>query len=126
MGDDDFSHLWIIIKELQHLSARIKKLELEDVRTQDVKNRLNVIQSILNQKNLQLDFLDADILRTLIFKMISVSPSEIVYFVAGNTHYNDKTFAEQRESLLKRPNLSMGTYVSPKGLGELNYRVVIL
>jgi hypothetical protein len=46
--------------------------------------------------NLIIDILDFEMLRSFIYKMISVSPNEIVYCIAGTKNYSDDEFKERR------------------------------
>ena len=63
---------------LKVLTAEINKLELEHVKNYDTRKRMDKINEILGKKNLVIDELDSEILSTFIYKMISVSPNEIV------------------------------------------------
>ena len=53
---------------------------------------MDKINEILGKKNLVIDTLDSEILRSFIYKMISVSPNEIVYCIAGTKNYSDDEF----------------------------------
>src|SRR5690554_6723194 len=66
---------------LKDLTTEINKLELEHVKNYDTKKRMDKINEILGKKNLVIDELDSEILSTFIYKMISVSPNEIVYCI---------------------------------------------
>ena len=59
---------------LKDLTTEINKLELEHVKNYDTRKRMDKINEILGQKHLVIDELDSDILRSFIYKMISVSP----------------------------------------------------
>lgn len=79
------------------LSKEISRLELEHVKTFDTQQRLDTINSMLKNKDLVIDTLDSDILRSFIYKMISISPEEVVFCVAGTQNYSDTQFAENRK-----------------------------
>ena len=69
---------------------------------------------------------DGDILRSFIFKMISVKPDEVVFCIAGNKNYSDKEFSERRHEFEAKKPLATGTYKSEKYDKIMNYRVVII
>lgn len=70
--------------------------------------------------------LDTETLRTFIFKMISVSPSEMVYCIAGTKNYTDKEFSEQREAFIYQTPIASGTYHCDKYDKKMTYRVVVV
>ena len=111
---------------LKDLTTEINKLELEHVKNYDTKKRMDKINEILGQKHLVIDELDSDILRSFIYKMISVSPNEIVYCIAGTKNYSDKEFKERRLEFLKTAPIVVGTYHAPDGLTKMKYRVVVI
>lgn len=111
---------------LKDLTTEINKLELEHVKNYDTRKRMDKINEILGQKHLVIDELDSDILRSFIYKMISVSPNEIVYCIAGTKNYSDKEFKERRLEFLKTAPIVVGTYHAPDGLTKMKYRVVVI
>lgn len=87
---------------------------------------MDKINEILGKKNLVIDELDSEILSTFIYKMISVSPNEIVYCVAGTKNYSDNEFKERRFEFLKTEPIIVETYHAPDGLAKMLYRVVVI
>ena len=81
---------------------------------------------ILGKKYLVIDELDSEILSTFIYKMISVSPNEIVYYIAGTKNYSDNEFKERRFEFLKTKPIIVETYHAPDGLAKMLYRVVVI
>lgn len=74
----------------------IKKLESDMLRTYDTKSRIELINTELKKRTSHLTELNDDLLHSLIYKMISVSPEEVVFCVAGKKNYDDKEFSEKR------------------------------
>ena len=79
-------------KRLKALTTEINKLELEYVKNYDTRKRMDKINEIIGQKNLVIDTLDSEILRSFIYKMISICPNEIVYCIARTKNYSDDEF----------------------------------
>jgi hypothetical protein len=71
------------------------------------------INEIIGQKNLVIDTLDSEILRSFIYKMISVSPNEIVYYIARTKNHSDNKFKELRFELIKH-TLSLWEYIKQR------------
>lgn len=111
---------------LKVLTAEINKLELEHVKNYDTRKRMDKINEILGKKNLVIDELDSEILSTFIYKMISVSPNEIVYCIAGTKNYSDNELKERRFEFLKTDPIVVETYHTPDGLAKMLYRVVVI
>ena len=87
---------------------------------------MDKINEILGQKHLVIDELDSDILRSFIFKMISASPNEIVYCIAGTKNYSDKEFKKSRLEFLKTSPIVVGTYHAKGGLTKMFTLVVVI
>ena len=111
---------------LKDLTAEINKLELEHVKNYDTRKRMNKINEMLDKKNLVIDELDSEILKTFIYKMISVSPNEIVYCIAGTKNYSDDEFKNRRFEFLSTEPIIVETYHAPDGLTKMLYRVVVI
>ncbi len=71
-------------------------------------------------------YLDSDILRSFIYKMISVSPTEVVYCVAGTKNYSDIEFSDNRRKFLKLRPIYGGTYFNRKYDKTMDYKVIII
>ncbi|HAX02651.1 MAG: hypothetical protein A2Y45_01570 [Tenericutes bacterium GWC2_34_14] len=112
--------------KLNFLSKEKSKLELEHVKTFDTQQRLDMINSMLKKRDLVIETLDSDILRSFIYKMISVSPEEIVYCVAGTKNYSDAEFSENRKKFLKLKPIYEGHYHNAKYDKFMNYKVIIV
>ncbi len=112
--------------KMNHLNKEISRLELEHVKTFDTQQRLDTINSMLKNKDLVIDTLDSDILRSFIYKIISVSPEEVVFCVAGTQNYSDTEFAENRKKFLKLKPFYEGHYIDTKYDKHMNYRVIII
>jgi len=111
---------------LNFLSKEKSKLELEHVKTFDTQQRLDTINSMLKKRDLIIETLESDILRSFIYKMISVSPEEIVYCVAGTKNYSDAEFSENRNKFLKLKPIYEGHYHDAKYDKFMNYKVIII
>ncbi|MDO9629070.1 MAG: recombinase zinc beta ribbon domain-containing protein, partial [Acholeplasmataceae bacterium] len=111
---------------LKELTNEINKLELEHVRIYDTRQRLDRIDEILKQKQNMITELDSEVLRTFIYRMISVSPTEMVYCIAGTKNYTDDEFSLMRKDILKQKPLCTGIYRSEKYDKEMYYRVVVI
>jgi hypothetical protein len=76
--------------------------------------------------NLIIDILDFEMLRSFIYKMISVSPKEIVYCIAGTKNYSDNEFKERRFDFLKTEPIVVGTYHKADVLTKMITLVVLI
>ncbi|WP_157869926.1 hypothetical protein [Paracholeplasma brassicae] len=56
---------------------------------------------------------------TFIYKMIPVSPNEIVYCIAGTKNYSDNEFKERRFEFLKTEPIIVETYHTKGGLTKM-------
>ena len=86
---------------LKDLTTEISKLELEHVKNYDTRKRMDKINEIIGQKNLVIDTLESEILRSFFYKMISVNPNKIVYCIVGTKNYSDDEFKERRFEFIK-------------------------
>jgi hypothetical protein len=87
---------------------------------------MDKINEIIGQKNLVIETLDFEILQSFIYKMISVSPTEMVYCIAGTRNYTDDEFSLMRKDILKQKPMCTGIYRSEKYDKEMYYRVVVI
>jgi hypothetical protein len=58
--------------------------------------------------------------------MISVSPNEIVYCIAGTKNYSDDEFKERRFKFIKTDAIVVGTYHKADGLTKMITLVVVI
>ncbi len=115
-----------LTSRLRENNNEIQKLEAHYIANYDTRARLAKIESTLNQMNEPITEVDADTLRSFIYKMISVKPDEIVFCIAGSKNYSDKEFSEKRHTFEALDPLATGTYHSEKFDKVMHYRVVII
>ncbi len=113
------------MNQIRSITHSIKKLELEQVKTYDTSQRLSRIKEFIKSKQGNMTELD-DSLKSFIFKMISVSPSEMVYCIAGSKNYTDKEFSERRKEFLKMTPVASGTYHCDKYDKDMDFKVIII
>lgn len=58
--------------------------------------------------------------------MISASPNEIVYCIAGTKNYSDKEFKKRRLEFLKTPPIVVETYHEKGGLAKMFTLAVVI
>jgi len=63
---------------IKEQSIEISKLEIKHIETYETKGRIDKINELLQDKNLKIKELNTEVLRSFIYKIISISPSEIV------------------------------------------------
>jgi site-specific DNA recombinase len=76
--------------------------------------------------NLIIDILDFEMLRSFIYKMITVSQNKIVYCIAGTKNYSDDEFKERRFDFLKTELIVVGTYHKADALTKMITLVVVI
>ena len=76
--------------------------------------------------NLIIDILDFEMFCSFIYKMISVSPNEIVYCIAETKNDSDDAFKERRFDFLKTEPIVVGTYHKADGLTKMTTLVVVI
>jgi hypothetical protein len=91
----------------------------------DTTQRIDKIKEFTRQKQGTTTKLD-DSLKSFVFKMISVSPSEMVYCIAGTKNYSDAEFSERRKEFLTIEPIAIGTYYCEKYDKKMNYKVVVI
>ena len=92
----------------------------------DTRSRLASIETSLNQIDKPLTELDGDVLRSFIYKMISIKPDEIVFCVAGTKNYGDEEFKEKRHQFSALVPIAEGVYRNQKYDKIMKYKVVII
>lgn len=107
-------------------SEVLTTLELEHANVFNTHTRLKKIEDYLASDQGFITELDSDTFRSFVTKMISISPSEIVYCVTGSRNYTDKEFAEKREEFSKLEPIASGRYYSKKYEKEMTYKVVVI
>lgn len=111
---------------IEQIAIEISNLEIDYVKTYDTTNRIHQIEEFLDEKEHRLTELDSTILRSIIFKMISVSPSEMVYCIAGTKNYTMAEFVKKRAEFIKYDPIAEGTYLSEKYNKKMHYKVVVI
>ena len=115
-----------LTEEITSNERMIKKLESDMLRTYDTKSRIELINTELKKRTSHLTELNDDSLHSFIYKMISVSPEEVVFCVAGKKNYDDKEFSEKRHDFLKNEPLAEGTYHDKNLKKDINYRIIVI
>jgi DNA invertase Pin-like site-specific DNA recombinase len=113
------------MNKIRDLTHSIKQLEVEQSRMYDTTQRIDKIKEFTRQKQGTTTKLD-DSLKSFVFKMISVSPSEMVYCIAGTKNYSDAEFSERRKEFLTIEPIAIGTYYCEKYDKKMNYKVVVI
>jgi len=107
-------------------NLEIQKLESEYVINYDTRSRLAKTESTLQQMKEPIKEVDADILRSFIYRMISVKPDEIVFCIAGRKNYSDREFAARRHEFESLPPIAEGVFRSQVYSKSMHYKVVII
>ncbi|MBU1093567.1 MAG: recombinase family protein [Bacillota bacterium] len=127
LSELDFNQKYMgFTNQLKTNQVEIQKLEAHYIANYDTRSRLAKIETTLNQLNDSITEVDGDILRSFIFKMISVKPDEVVFCIAGSKNYGDKEFSERRHEFEALTPLAEGSYRSEKYDRIMKYRVVII
>ncbi len=113
------------MNQIRLITHSIKNLELEQVKTYDTSQRLSRIKEFIKSKQGNMKELDNS-LKSFIYKMISISPSEMVYCIAGSKNYTDKEFSERRKEFLKMTPVASGTYHCDKYDKDMEFKVIII
>jgi DNA invertase Pin-like site-specific DNA recombinase len=108
------------------LSDKISKYETEYAKAYDTQSRLDRIEAFLKKDDAGITELTTEIVRTFVYRMISVSPSEMVYCVAGIKNYSDTEFAERRFEFSQLEPIAKGSYYDAKVKKTMDYRVVLI
>lgn len=112
--------------KLRENNNTIQALEAEFVANYDTRSRLAKIESTLHALNQPITEVDADTLRSFIYRMISIKPDEVVFCIAGSKNYSDKEFSDRRHEFEVLPAIAEGLYQSEKYDKSMKYRVVVI
>ena len=107
-------------------NEKISKLEDEFIKHHNTLERLKTIDDVLQARTEPLTEVDETILKSFIYKMISVKPDEIVFCIAGSTQYSDKEFSERRHEFEAKKPIFESVYFDEKYQKEMKYRVVVI
>ncbi len=113
-------------QKIESIIEDIASFEMEHVKNYDTSTRVNKIEEVLKQKETEIIELDSDILRSIIFKMISVSPTKMVYCVAGSKNYTEQEFSDMRKKFIKKEPIATGVYTCEKYNKKMHYSVVVI
>jgi hypothetical protein len=112
--------------QFKALSEQLSKYETEYAKAYDTQSRLDRIEAFLKKDAEGITELTTEIVRTFVYRMISVSPTEMVYCVAGIKNYSDKEFSERRHEFMKLESIASGSYYDEKVKKTMDYRVVLI
>lgn len=112
--------------QLKETNLEVQRLEAEYVTNYDTRARLAKIESTLKQMNEPITEVDGDILRSFIYRMISVKPDEIVFCIAGNKNYGDKEFSARRHEFEELSPIAEGVFRSQIYEKLMRYKVVVI
>ena len=74
----------------------------------------------------ELTEIETDTLRSFIYKIISISPEEIIFCVAGTKNYNDEEFVSKLSEFIKSQAIAESIYHNEKYNKNMNYKVIII
>jgi len=123
MFNSKYQELMLQIKEND---LKIKEYEAEFVKAHSVQTRLDEIDSVLKKRGEPMTELDDSVLKSFVYKMISVSPEELVFCIAGEKEYSDEEFARRRAEFAAKRPIFEAVYENPKYKKTMKYRVVII
>lgn len=112
--------------ELAFINKEIDRLEKESLKNFDTTARLNKINEVLVKNKHELEEIETDTLRSFIYKIISVSPEEIIFCVAGTKNYSDEEFVSKLSEFMKSPAIAESTYHNDKYNKDMAYKVIII
>lgn len=113
-------------QELVFVNKEIDRLEKENLKNFDTTARLNKINEVLSITKKELTEIETDTLRSFIYKIISISPEEIIFCVAGTKNYNDEEFVSKLSEFIKSQAIAESSYHSEKYNKEMKYKVIII
>lgn len=113
-------------QELVFVNKEIDRLEKENLKNFDTTSRLNKINEVLYITKYELTEIETDTLRSFIYKIISISPEEIIFCVAGTKNYNDEEFVSKLSEFIKSQAIAESTYHSEKYNKDMLYKVIII
>ena len=113
-------------QELVFVNKEIDRLEKENLKNFDTTARLNKINEVLSITKQELTEIETDTLRSFIYKIISISPEEIIFCVAGTKNYNDEEFVSKLSEFIKSQAIAESSYHSVKYNKDINYKVIII
>ena len=87
---------------------------------------MDKISEIISSMNLVINTFNSEILHSFIYKMISLSPNDIFYCIAGTKNYSDDEFKERRFDFLKTEPIVVGTYQRMDDLTKMITLVVVI
>jgi len=112
--------------QLKETNLEVQRLEAEYVTNYDTRARLAKIESTLKQMNEPITEVDGDILRSFIYRMISVKRDEIVFCIAGNKNYGDKEFSARRHEFEALSPIAEWVFRSQIYEKLMRYKVVVV
>lgn len=115
-----------LTQQIKENELKIKEYEVEYVKAHSVQTRLDEIDKILKKRSGDLVELDEAALKSFVYKMISVSPEELIFCIAGDREYSDKEFARRRAEFASKKPLFESSYTHPKYQKTMHYKVVII
>lgn len=126
-SDKIFNEKYQIANEkLSQVTKVIDKLEKENFRNFDTTARLNKINSILSKQKKELTEIDSSTLKSFVYKIISVSPEEIIFCVTGTKNYSDSEFVSKISDFMKQVPIEESIYHNDKYSKDMAYKVIII
>ncbi len=109
--------------ELHKKEILVKELNKEKDINFDKNQRVAKMKKALKEKN-QIDTLEVDVLRSFIYRIITINKENIIFCVSANKAYSDKEFTEKIKEFMDYPSIFDGKIISDNKKKILKYKVI--
>ncbi|HOJ44631.1 MAG TPA: recombinase family protein [Bacilli bacterium] len=127
MTEDDFNIKYRELQEELHAkNQEVRQLESNVITSFEVNNRLKQIEEYTSNTRHEATYLDTQLLRTFVYRIIAINRHEVIYFITNSKEYSDQEFANMRKRIINLKSIASSSY-SDLDIGiKMQYRVIAI
>jgi len=111
MTEDDFNLKYQQLQEeLIAKNQELRLLESKVMTSFEANNRLRQIEEYTATTHHEATYLDAQLLRTFVYRIIAVNRYEVIYCITNSKEYSDQEFANMRKRIITLKSITSGHY----------------
>jgi len=127
MTEDDFNTKYRELQEeLQAKNLEVRQMEDKVIMSFEANNRIRQIEEYTSAPHREAAYLDTQLLRTFVYRIIAVNRYEVIYCITNSKEYSDQEFANMRQRIINLRPIVSGHYYDHDLDIKMKYRLVAI
>ncbi len=127
MNEDDFNEKYQTLQEELHAkNQEVTQLESKVITSFEANNRLRQMEEYTATPHRAATYLDTQLLRTFVYRIIAVNRYEVIYCITNSKEYSDQEFANMRKRIITLKPIVKGYYCDLGLEIKMIYRIVAI